>query len=65
MAGSLRARKNIGGALYSMNYGEVTSNNLDPIEKKPLYRFYPGSMILSAGLRCNLNVRLSELDNRS
>ncbi len=53
--GACRARKNIGGALYSMNYGEVTSINLDPIEKKPLYRFYPGSMILSAGtFGCNL-----------
>ncbi len=38
-----------------MNYGKVSSAALDPIEKKPLYRFHPGSMILSAGtFGCNL-----------
>lgn len=53
--GVCRARKNIDGELYSMNYGEITSMALDPIEKKPLYRFYPGSMILSIGtFGCNL-----------
>ena len=31
------------------SYGQITSLALDPIEKKPLYRFHPGSMILSAG----------------
>jgi pyruvate formate lyase activating enzyme len=37
------------------NYGRVTSLALDPIEKKPLARFHPGSMILSAGsYGCNL-----------
>jgi pyruvate formate lyase activating enzyme len=37
------------------NYGKVTSLALDPIEKKPLYRFYPGSKILSVGsYGCNL-----------
>jgi pyruvate formate lyase activating enzyme len=37
------------------NYGKLTSLALDPIEKKPLARFYPGSMILSAGsYGCNL-----------
>ncbi len=55
MLGACRARKNIGGRLYSLNYGKVTSVALDPIEKKPLYRFYPGSLILSAGtFGCNL-----------
>ena len=40
----------------SLNYGRVTSAALDPIEKKPLARFYPGSMILSVGsFGCNLN----------
>lgn len=40
--------------LYSLNYGEVTSISLDPIIKKPLYNFYPGSMILSIGsFGCN------------
>lgn len=53
--GVCRARKNIEGELYSMNYGKVASVSLDPIEKKPLYRFHPGSYILSAGtFGCNL-----------
>jgi pyruvate formate lyase activating enzyme len=41
--------------LYSLNYGQLTSLALDPIEKKPLYHFYPGSLIVSAGtFGCNL-----------
>lgn len=53
--GACRARKNIDGELYSLNYAKVTSASLDPIEKKPLYRFHPGSLILSAGtFGCNL-----------
>ncbi len=52
--GICRARQNIGGELYTLNYGEITSMALDPIEKKPLYRFYPGSMIFSVGtFGCN------------
>ena len=40
--------------LYSINYGEITSLSMDPIEKKPLYEFYPGTMILSIGsFGCN------------
>lgn len=47
-------RKNVDGTLYSLNYGHVSSLALDPIEKKPLNRFYPGSLILSAGsVGCN------------
>lgn len=53
--GICRARKNIRGELYSMNYARVASVSLDRIEKKPLYRFHPGSVILSAGtFGCNL-----------
>lgn len=53
--GICRNRKNINGVLYSLNYAKVSSVNLDPIEKKPLYHFYPGSKILSLGtLGCNL-----------
>ena len=53
--GICRQRKNIGGKLYLLNYGKVTSLNLDPIEKKPLYHFYPGSKIISFGTNgCNL-----------
>lgn len=40
--------------LYTLNYGEVTSISLDPIEKKPLYEFCPGTYILSIGsFGCN------------
>ena len=49
------ARKNVGGELFSLNYARLASLSLDPIEKKPLYRFHPGSRILSAGtFGCNL-----------
>ncbi len=41
--------------IVSLNYGVVTSIAMDPIEKKPLKRFFPGSMILSVGsYGCNL-----------
>lgn len=54
-AGFCRVRQNRGGVLYAENYARVTSYGLDPIEKKPLYHFYPGSHILSLGtLGCNL-----------
>lgn len=43
------------GKVTASNYGKITSLALDPIEKKPLRRFYPGSLILSAGsYGCNL-----------
>ncbi len=39
-----------------MNYGVISSMSLDPIEKKPLYHYYPGSQIFSIGtLGCNLH----------
>lgn len=44
-----------GGKVIADNYGKLTSIALDPIEKKPLNRFYPGSTILSVGsYGCNL-----------
>ncbi len=53
--GVCRVRKNVDGVLRSLNYAEVTSVAMDPIEKKPLYHFYPGSHILSLGtFGCNL-----------
>ncbi|MBR7087814.1 MAG: AmmeMemoRadiSam system radical SAM enzyme [Mogibacterium sp.] len=43
------------GTVRAANYGRITSLALDPIEKKPLARFHPGSMIISAGsYGCNL-----------
>ncbi|WP_039767593.1 AmmeMemoRadiSam system radical SAM enzyme [Caldicellulosiruptor sp. F32] len=47
--GFCRARQNVDGKLYSLNYGYISSIAFDPIEKKPLYHFYPGSSILSIG----------------
>lgn len=53
--GRCRARKHVGDSIISTNYGKITSIALDPIEKKPLYHFYPGSKVLSVGsFGCNL-----------
>lgn len=53
--GLCRVRKNDGGTLYTLNYNKISALSLDPIEKKPLYHFYPGSNILSVGsVGCNL-----------
>lgn len=53
--GLCRARKNVNGKIISINYGQLTSISLDPIEKKPLMKFYPGKHILSVGsFACNL-----------
>lgn len=47
-------RKNINGKLYLLVYGKVASMNVDPIEKKPLYHFLPGTKAFSIGtLGCN------------
>ena len=51
-----KARGNVGGRLTRLSYGLLTSAALDPIEKKPLYHFHPGSCILSVGsFGCNLS----------
>ncbi len=53
--GMCRARKNENGNIVCENYGQVTSLALDPIEKKPLKMFCPGSQVLSVGsYGCNL-----------
>ncbi len=61
-AGFCRVRKNIGGQLYSDCYGKITSVSLDPIEKKPLKRFYPGNLVLSVG-SSSCNMRCSFCQN--
>ena len=49
------ARKRQGDKTISINYGKITSMALDPIEKKPLRMFHPGSLVLSVGsFGCNL-----------
>jgi pyruvate formate lyase activating enzyme len=47
-------RQNQAGLLYSLNYGKAIAANIDPVEKKPLYHFLPGSKIFSIGAAgCN------------
>ena len=53
--GFCKARIGKGDKVVSYNYGQITSIALDPIEKKPLRRFFPGSKIISVGsFGCNL-----------
>jgi pyruvate formate lyase activating enzyme len=52
--GICRVRENRDGNLYSLVYGRIISENIDPIEKKPLYHFLPGSRSYSIGtVGCN------------
>lgn len=54
--GLCRSRFNADGTLYAVNYQKSISVSIDPIEKKPLYHYHPGSQILSAGPNsCNLS----------
>ncbi len=54
--GFCSARKNIDGKLFSIVYGRPCSVNVDPIEKKPLFHFAPGTSCLSiATVGCNLD----------
>lgn len=67
--GLCRGRVFQDGKIIDENYGRITSLALDPIEKKPLRRFFPGSLILSIGsYGCNLkcpfcqNYEISQAD---
>ncbi|MDD5130053.1 MAG: AmmeMemoRadiSam system radical SAM enzyme [Candidatus Omnitrophica bacterium] len=52
--GFCRVRQNISGTLYTHNYGKLVAANIDPVEKKPLYHFLPGSSTFSiASSGCN------------
>ncbi|MFA9388971.1 MAG: AmmeMemoRadiSam system radical SAM enzyme [Prolixibacteraceae bacterium] len=69
--GNCHARRNRNGILSSEVFGRISALNLDPVEKKPLYHFYPGKEILSIGTTgCNMhcvfcqNHTLSQCDNR-
>ena len=54
--GRCRARRNVKGRIESVNYGRCTALALDPVEKKPLQRFYPGKKVLSVGsFGCNMS----------
>ncbi len=59
--GFCKAYYNESGKLYNVLYGEIVSIGLDPIEKKPLFHFYPGSKILSVGTNgCNLRCQFCQ-----
>lgn len=54
--GRCHARRNIDGKVTCINHSRITALALDPIEKKPLYRFHPGTKVLSVGsFGCNLS----------
>lgn len=54
--GKCKVRQSRQGVLYDAGYARVSAFGLDPVEKKPLYHFYPGASILSVGgLGCNLS----------
>lgn len=56
LTGICGARKNIDGKLFTLNYAKPVSIAIDPIEKKPLFHFLPGSSVLSFGTYgCNLS----------
>ncbi len=57
-SGDCRIRVNLDGKLVATTYGYPTSIHIDPIEKKPLFHFLPGSSILSvATVGCNLHCK--------
>lgn len=59
--GKCGVRKNIDGKLMSLSWGKVIAQSLDPIEKKPLFHFWPGSMVYSiATPGCNLKCKFCQ-----
>ncbi len=55
-SGICKVRKNRNGKLHSLNFAQISALHSDPVEKKPLYHFYPGSRILSVGSwGCNMS----------
>jgi pyruvate formate lyase activating enzyme len=56
--GVCQVRENRGGTLYTLVYGRTISQNVDPVEKKPLFHFHPGTTIYSiATPGCNFRCR--------
>ena len=52
--GVCHVRENRGGILYTHAYGDLVAQHIDPVEKKPLYHFFPGSRSYSiAAIGCN------------
>ena len=59
-------RENRGGVLYSLVYGKCVAEQVDPIEKKPLFHFLPGSLSYSvATMGCNFRCRHCQNHNIS
>jgi pyruvate formate lyase activating enzyme len=55
-AGICKVRRNIDGKLVAETWGRISAMHMDPIEKKPLYHFFPGRPILSLGsVGCNMH----------
>lgn len=64
--GNCGVRKNLQGYLYSLVYDRIAASNLDPIEKKPLFHFHPGSYSLSLGtVGCNFSCIFCQNDTLS
>lgn len=70
--GFCQMRENKGGKIYTLNYAATSSVAVDPIEKKPLFHFYPGTTVFSLGtvgcnFRCkycqNWGISQAELEN--
>ncbi len=60
-AGFCSVRENRGGAMVLLAYGKSTGYAVDPVEKKPLYHFLPGTEVLSFGtVGCNLGCRFCQ-----
>ncbi len=56
--GICNVRKNIDGKLFSLIYNKIAAKNIDPVEKKPLYHFLPGSYTYSIStVGCNLKCK--------
>jgi pyruvate formate lyase activating enzyme len=54
-------RQNMDGKLYAFNYGKLIVRHVDPIEKKPLFHFYPGSKVYSiATVGCNFKCQFCQ-----
>jgi pyruvate formate lyase activating enzyme len=70
-AGICGVRRNVAGSLMADTYGKLSAIHVDPIEKKPLYHFFPGNNILSLGsVGCNMrcgccqNWQISQVSGR-
>lgn len=59
--GACHVRHNVDGVLYALNYRKTSGFYADPVEKKPLYHFYPGSSLMSLGAPgCNFRCRFCQ-----